>query len=175
MPTRQERELAAAAYGLGLTKRANEVLEPIQQGVTGDALRDQAIGRITCIAEQHQAGLKVAERFPELLQQPQRGPRSFLVPRWPVARRSRWRREWQGKPALLPVNRAPCGRGHRKAASGDRSSAAGCVGLSADPLTPLANWPRFSNRPEDSANPPQWLPINPRDRCGCRARKIGQI
>jgi hypothetical protein len=79
MFTRRERELIVVAYGRGLARGMNQVLDLIEQGVQGEALREQATQVITRTREQHKAGLKVAERFPELVQQPPRGPRLFLV------------------------------------------------------------------------------------------------
>jgi hypothetical protein len=64
------------AYGMGIQIGANLVLNLIEQGVQGDALREQVKQRITFQREQHRAGLEVPER----IESPQQSrPRLFLV------------------------------------------------------------------------------------------------
>jgi hypothetical protein len=62
------------AYGMGMERGADVVLDLIEKGIRGDALRERATQRVAHARERYQAGLE-AER----LSQQQRGPRLFLV------------------------------------------------------------------------------------------------
>jgi hypothetical protein len=78
MLTRAQRELVAQAYGLGMAKGVNHVLDLIEEGVAAEDLQWRAMQRVTRTRKQHRAGLAAEERFEALQQQP-RGPQLFLV------------------------------------------------------------------------------------------------
>lgn len=66
------------AYGMGMQIGANLVLDLIEQGVSGDALRERVKQQIRFQREQKRAGLEVGKKRIEPPQQP-RVPRLFLV------------------------------------------------------------------------------------------------
>jgi hypothetical protein len=66
------------AYGMGMQIGANLVLDLIEQGVQGDALRERVKQRIKYQREQKRAGFEVGKERIEPPQQ-SRVPRLFLV------------------------------------------------------------------------------------------------
>jgi hypothetical protein len=68
----------AQAFGLGMAKGVNHVLDLIEEGVAAEDLHWRAMQRVARTRKQHLAGLGAEERFETLQQQP-RGPQLFLV------------------------------------------------------------------------------------------------
>jgi hypothetical protein len=60
--TRDEIELVVDAYGFGLERGAYLVLDLIDEGFSGDALRERAFRRIALQRECYRVGLEFAQR-----------------------------------------------------------------------------------------------------------------
>lgn len=73
--TKQD-ELIVATYGFGMERGAYHVLDLIDEGVRGDALRERAMRRIAQSRERYQAALEAAERFDALQPGPQASKRT---------------------------------------------------------------------------------------------------
>jgi hypothetical protein len=63
--TKSEIELVVMAYNMGMSRGADHVFELLDDGFTGDALRERAMRRIEVHRDRYQAGLKVFESLPD--------------------------------------------------------------------------------------------------------------
>jgi hypothetical protein len=59
--TKSELELVVMAYGMGMVRGADHVFDLLDDGFSGEALRERAMRRIAVNRERYQAGLEAFE------------------------------------------------------------------------------------------------------------------
>jgi hypothetical protein len=63
--TKSEIELVVMAYNMGMARGADHVFDLLDDGFTGEALRERAIRRIAVHCDRYQAGLEVFDALPD--------------------------------------------------------------------------------------------------------------